>query len=242
MLAEARRTLPRSRALPGGLAYEQKPDGYRALLFAEPDRAYLQSRNGADLTPAFPEIAVAGRSLPVPLVLDGELVVVHDGRLTFDDLQRGARRRGHGARQATADRPAHLIVFDIIDRAGEPLLDQPYRFRRSLLEGLFTDGVLAPPFVLCPATTDRPVAEAWLDPAWGAVGMEGLVVKGLAQTYQPGRRGWLKIRARVTTEAVLAAVTGPVTHPSTLLLGRYTRTDGCGTLPAPRRSPVPRGR
>ncbi|MEU6776657.1 hypothetical protein [Streptomyces sp. NPDC046759] len=34
MLAEAWSVLPPGRALPGGLAYEQKPDGYRALLFA----------------------------------------------------------------------------------------------------------------------------------------------------------------------------------------------------------------
>jgi hypothetical protein len=34
MLAEARPALPREAALPGGLVFEQKPDGFRALLFA----------------------------------------------------------------------------------------------------------------------------------------------------------------------------------------------------------------
>ncbi|MER6847042.1 hypothetical protein AB0A81_26540 [Streptomyces flaveolus] len=43
MLAQARPVLPAERALPGGLAFEQKPDGYRALLFAGPGRAHLQS-------------------------------------------------------------------------------------------------------------------------------------------------------------------------------------------------------
>lgn len=36
------------------------------------------------------------------------------------------------------------------------------------METLFTEGVLAVPFVLCPATTDRATAEDRLDPAWGA--------------------------------------------------------------------------
>ncbi|MEV5524582.1 ATP-dependent DNA ligase [Streptomyces pseudogriseolus] len=81
--------------------------------------------------------------------------------------------------------------------------------------------MLADPFVLCSATTDRATAEDWLDPAWGAAGIEGVVVKGLAQRYQPGRRGWIKVRARASAEAVVAAVTGRVTTPSTLLLGRY---------------------
>ncbi|WP_239769098.1 hypothetical protein [Streptomyces sp. CL12-4] len=79
--------------------------------------------------------------------------------------------------------------------------------RRGRLETLFAEEVLAAPFVLCPATTDRAMAEDWLDPAWGAAGIEGVVVKGLAQKYQPARRGWM--------------VTGCVAAPSTLLLGRY---------------------
>ncbi|MEU2264948.1 ATP-dependent DNA ligase [Streptomyces olindensis] len=221
MLAEARSEVPPARALPGGLAFEQKPDGYRALLFAGPGRAYLQSRRGADLGAAFIEIAAAGRALSVPLVLDGELVVAQEGRLDFGQLQQRSRRRGAGARLAARETPAHLIVFDVLDTADGPLLDEPYRARRALLETLFADGVLAAPFVLCPATTDRAIADDWLDPAWGAAGIEGVVVKGLSQKYQPGRRGWIKVRARASAEAVVAAVTGRVTAPSTLLLGRY---------------------
>ncbi|MFZ4150541.1 ATP-dependent DNA ligase [Streptomyces pseudogriseolus] len=220
MLAEARRALPRDSALPGGLAFEQKPDGYRAILFAGPGRVYLQSRNGSDLAPAFPEIAAAARALP-SLVLDGELVVAAEGRLDFGELQRRSRYRGATARNAARTAPAHLIVFDVLDTADGPLLDQPYQARRTLLEGLFADGILGAPFALCPATTDRTTASDWLDPAWGAVGIEGVVVKGLAQTYQPGRRGWIKVRARASAEAVVGAVTGRVTAPSTLLLGRY---------------------
>lgn len=225
MLAEARSELPRATALPGGLVFEQKPDGYRAILFAGQDGVYLQSRNGADLTGAFPEIAAAGRGLPSRLVLDGELVVAHEGRLDFGELQTRARRRGPGARQAARSRPAHLIVFDVLETADGPLLDEPYSARRLVLEELFSGGILAAPFVLCPATTDRATAEDWLDPAWGAAGIEGCVVKGLSQRYTPGRRGWLKVRARASAEAVVAAVTGPVSAPSTLLLGRWD-TDG----------------
>nr|WP_205615519.1 ATP-dependent DNA ligase [Streptomyces harenosi] len=224
MLADARPALPRETALPGGLAYEQKPDGYRAVLFVGPDSMFLQSRNGANLATAFPEIAAAGRALPGPLVLDGELVVAHDGRLHFGELQRRARRRGAGARQAAAEHPAHLILFDVLETADGPLLDRPYRERRAALEQLFADGTLGAPFALCPATRDRAVALDWLDPAWGAAGIEGIVVKGLAQPYQPGRRGWIKVRARATADAIVASVTGPVTAPSTLLLARRDRT------------------
>lgn len=221
MLAEARQTLPPDRALPGVLAIEQKPDGYRALLFARPGHAYLQSRNGADLTPAFPDLAAAALALDRSLVLDGELVVVHNGRLHFGALQTRARRRGRGAAQAAVEQPAHLILFDVLEEAGTELLGRPYRERRDLLEGLFAYGVLVPPFTLCPATTDRAVGADWLDPAWGAAGVEGVVVKGLAQPYWPGRRGWIKVRARETAEGLIGGITGSLPTPATLLIGRY---------------------
>ncbi|MFE6993553.1 ATP-dependent DNA ligase, partial [Streptomyces pharetrae] len=86
MLAEARRELPPEGALPGGLVMEVKSDGFRALLFPRPDGVLVQSRQGADLTPAFPDIAAAVAGLD--LVLDGELVVPAHGRLEFGELQR----------------------------------------------------------------------------------------------------------------------------------------------------------
>ncbi|MFF8882612.1 ATP-dependent DNA ligase [Streptomyces flaveolus] len=101
-------------------------------------------------------------------------------------------------------------MFDVLDTADGPLIDEPYRTRRALLEALFADGVLAAPFVLCPATIDRATAEDWLDPAWGAVGIEGIVVSGLAQKYQQARRGWIKVRSRAS-----GARTGGLSRPKT---------------------------
>lgn len=110
MLAEARRELPREGLLPGSMVAEQKPDGFRALLFARPGLVMLQSRNGADLTLAFPEIAAAASALGEGLVLDGELVVPFEGRLHFGQLQHRARRRGRGAAVAAVEHPAYLIT------------------------------------------------------------------------------------------------------------------------------------
>ncbi|MFE7076934.1 hypothetical protein ACFU96_43280 [Streptomyces sp. NPDC057620] len=40
-------------------------------------------------------------------------------------------------------------------------------------------------------------AQDWLDPAWGTVGIEGVVLKDPAQPYLPGRRAWTKVRNRM---------------------------------------------
>ncbi|MER6160341.1 hypothetical protein ABT147_33115 [Streptomyces sp. NPDC001868] len=120
-----------------------------------------------------------------------------------------------------------MIVFDVLEADGTEQLARPYRERRAVLEDLFARDVLGAPFTLCPNTTDRATAQDWLDPAWGTAGIEGVVFKGLAQPYLPGRRAWIKVRAQATSEAVIGGVTGHLKNPLTLLLGRY---DEAGVL------------
>lgn len=60
---------------------------------------------------------------------------------------------------------------------------------------------------------------------WSVAGVEGVVSKRLARRYEPGRRGWSKFRTRIVTEAIIGGVTGSISRPETLLLGRYDRRD-----------------
>ncbi|WP_370666359.1 hypothetical protein [Streptomyces sp. IBSBF 2507] len=62
-------------------------------MFTRPRLVMVQSRQGADLTAAFPDIAAAAVGLGEALVLDGELVVPYEGRVHFAQLQRQARLR-----------------------------------------------------------------------------------------------------------------------------------------------------
>lgn len=223
MLARSVTALP----APGGrrLLFEQKTDGYRTIVFAGPN-PYLQSRRGADMALAFPELARAAAALGVEAVLDAELVVHSAGQLDFAALQQRARRRGATAERAGRARPAHLVVFDLLELDGDVLIREPLRRRRDALEDLFAARRLSAPWALCPQTEDRGAALAWLDPAWGQAGIEGIMIKDPESPYRPGARGWSKLRARTTTEAIVGAVTGPVHAPTSLLLGRLDATGG----------------
>ncbi|MFC7895421.1 hypothetical protein [Streptomyces sp. NPDC057381] len=91
-----------------GAAGEPKWDGYRAQLARYANgRVLLSSRQGTDMTAAFPEIADAALTqLPADTGLDGELVVWEGERLAFERLQqRLARRRGAGAAAAARTWP-----------------------------------------------------------------------------------------------------------------------------------------
>jgi ATP-dependent DNA ligase len=203
-------------------------DGYRAQLARWADgRVLLRSRQGTDMTAAFPEIRDAALELlPHDTGVDGELVVWEAGRLAFERLQhRLARRRGVGALAAARTWPAHLVVFDVLRLRGVDLTAWPYVRRRAALEALFAEAALSAPFMLCPSTTDPATAREWL--SWTAAGLEGLCFKRLSEPYRPGARTWTKYKVRATADAIVGAVTGPVAAPRTLLLGRH---DGTGML------------
>jgi ATP-dependent DNA ligase len=56
------------------------------------------------------------------------------------------------------------------------------------------------------------------------MGVEGLVVKGEASQYRPGKHDWLKVKNRQTTEVIVGAVIGPIEAPQAVVAGR--RQDG----------------
>ncbi|MFD6888092.1 hypothetical protein [Streptomyces sp. NPDC059957] len=51
-----------------------------------------------------------------------------------------------------------------------------------------------------------------------------MVIKPLTSKYLPNYRGWSKIRRRDTTEAIVGAITGTLTRPQLLVLGRHDDT------------------
>lgn len=184
----------------------------------------IRSRQGTDLTAGFPEIAEAAAALPARIgdvVLDGELIIWGRGKLAFNHLQSRIGARPATARRLAAATPAHLVAFDLLHLGDLNLLDRPYRERRALLEHTFGVLGLAPPWELCPASTDPETITRWLTEWPSRYCTEGVVMKRPDQAYRPAYRGWRRYRIRASAEAVIAAVTGSIEHPDTLLLARF---------------------
>ena len=236
MLAQARDSLPPAGALPGKLVYQPKWDGYRALLFTAcplSSAVRLQTRRGNLIQDRFPDLVDAAADLPECWILDGELVVWAGGSMSFEALQRRAASIGRAAVRFAEMMPAHFVVFDVLQADGQQLLQQPYSDRRARLEGLFAEHHLAAPWTLCPETANLAVAQEWLDTWTGVPGIEGLVIRGSRQRYVPGARAMIKVRRRNTTEVIIGGVTGSLSLPQILVLGRL---DQAGILRAVGRS------
>jgi ATP-dependent DNA ligase len=102
MTARSVRDIP----MAGHWSYEPKADGFRALVFRDQTgRVRLQSRQQRSLTRYFPDVVAAiAEQLVGDVVLAGEIVVYHHGRLDFAALQR--RLSGGGTRRGARRPPA----------------------------------------------------------------------------------------------------------------------------------------
>ncbi|MFD3875125.1 hypothetical protein [Streptomyces sp. NPDC058623] len=101
------------------------------------------------------------------------------------------------------------------------MITRPYKERRRRLEVLFAARALSAPWMLCPMTADLTKTREWLETWTDVSGVEGLVVKAVNQRYLPNTRGWTKVRRRDTREAIIGAITGTLTRPQLLILGRH---------------------
>ena len=60
-----------------------------------------------------------------------------------------------------------------------------------------------PPIHVTPATADRKLAEDWFRRFEGA-GLDGVVAKEMALTYEPGKRAMLKVKHERDCDCVVA--------------------------------------
>lgn len=220
MLCKAQEAIPAADALAGGTVLEPKWDGFRAVLQVTPEGGVTYwSRNRTNLSDAFQDVVAAARDqVPAGVVLDGELVVWVDGRLSFDHLQHRMASRPVAVARLARQHPASYVAFDILAVEGTDVRGLPWRDRRQLLDELAIG--FEPPIQVSPYTEDQEVALEWFT---APAGVEGLVAKGAATRYRPGERGsWVKVKHRSQVDGIVGAVIGPVRRPEAIVVGRYT--------------------
>ena len=191
---------------------DDKYDGVRAQVHKEGDRVELYSRTFDRVTSRFPELIEPLLAIPGTFVLDAEVLAFDPaGRaIPFTTFQTRLGRKVVSD-ELRRDLPATLVVFDLLERDGRPLLDEPLAARQRVLATL----PLRPPLAFARSSEIRESGDALvaaLDAEFTASrerGNEGLVVKDPRSTYRPGRRGmeWLKVkRALRTLDVVVTAV------------------------------------
>jgi ATP-dependent DNA ligase len=210
MLARLATALPEGE----GWLFEPKWDGFRAIVFRDGGEVYIQSRDLKPLDRYFPELKPALlASLPVRAVVDGEIVIATDHGLDFDLLQLRLHPAASRVARLAEETPSSFVAFDLLGEGDRDLRDRPQAERRAALEKAVGDassghhraGVAASGSVhVTPCSRDRRVAGEWFHRFEGA-GLDGVVAKHEATTYQPGKRAMIKVKHSRTADCVVAA-------------------------------------
>jgi DNA ligase-1 len=175
---------------------EWKWDGIRvqAVTGADEDgrtATRLYSRTGEDISKSFPDLAEALRR---PGAIDGELLIVRDGRVqSFNVLQQRLNRKAVTAK-LLLEFPAHLRAYDLLVDGTEDLRERPFAERRKRLQA-FVEKLDDPRVDLSPLVpfdSWEALTAARADPAAAgadadAGAVEGVMLKRRDAAYVPGR-------------------------------------------------------
>lgn len=188
-----------------GWLYEPKWDGFRCLVFRQGREVVLQSKAGQPLGRYFPELVAAIADLPQNnFVLDGEIVIFHGNKVSFDDLLLRIHPATSRIRKLSERTPATLICFDLlVDENRRPLLALGQKERRMRLQMFFQKIEKNLRIRQSPSTLHREQALRWMEEG-AAHGWDGVVAKRLDEPYRSGERSaMVKIKRIRTADCVV---------------------------------------
>jgi DNA ligase D-like protein (predicted ligase)/DNA ligase D-like protein (predicted 3'-phosphoesterase) len=182
--------------------FEVKWDGIRAISYVD-DEVSIRSRNDKELRQNFPEFDEL-KTLARNVVLDGEIVVIKEGKADFQTvIQRAKATRSHEIEVEAQRNPATYVVFDMIEKEGQSLLELPLIQRKKLLEQSLKEGS----HVSISLFVDNE-GQAYYEAALKK-GVEGIMAKKKDSPYESGVRSnnWLKIKKLATCDCVIFGYT-----------------------------------
>jgi DNA ligase-1 len=196
MLAHAIEDTDFANLAASGFIAEWKWDGIRVQAVSGRDerghmQARLYSRSGEDITKSFPDLLP---SLHLPGAIDGELLVVRDGRVqTFNVLQQRLNRKVVSPK-LMKEYPIHLRAYDLLGDDDNDLRELPFEQRRVKLEAFIAKLGDARVDLSPTISFDSwdALAAARKNPASAGAGedaeaVEGVMLKRRDAPYLPGR-------------------------------------------------------
>jgi len=169
--------------------FEVKWDGIRAISYINKELT-IESRNKKELKTNFPELEEL-TNLTEHAVLDGEIILMRNGKVDFGTLlQRVQASSSKDIKKLQQKYPVLYILFDILEKDGNSLLDKPLIERKKILEETVKEGKN----VILSVYAEEKGKEYYT--ATIQKGLEGVMAKKKNSNYEPGKRSnaWLKIK------------------------------------------------
>ena len=121
--------------------YELKLDGIRCVAYIEPKSVTLQNKRYKDVIDIYPELSEIRKCVKKRVILDGELVVLTDGKPDFYALQRRSLMTDSFRKSLAAKKnPVQFVAYDILYYNETDLTDKSLMERKEILSKAVTEG------------------------------------------------------------------------------------------------------
>lgn len=171
--------------------YELKLDGIRCIAYIEPKSVILQNKRHKDVTDIYPELSDMKKCVKKRVILDGELVVLIDGKPNFYALQKRSLMSDEFKIKLAANKdPVQFVAYDILYFDGKDLTAKPLMERKEILSKFVIEG-----YGLSISRYIEKNGKAFFELAKQEQ-LEGIVAKKKDGLYHIGKRthNWVKIK------------------------------------------------
>ena len=171
--------------------FELKLDGIRCIAYIEPKSVVLQNKRHKDVTAIYPELSELKCCVKKRVILDGELVVLMDGKPDFYALQKRSLMSDDFKIKLAANKaPVQFVAYDILYINGKDITNKPLTERKELLSNAVTEG-----HGLSISRYIEKNGKAFFELA-KQESLEGIVAKKKDGLYHIGKRtrDWVKIK------------------------------------------------
>lgn len=115
--------------------YELKLDGERCIAYLDKEVTDLRNKRNVKVLVKVPELSTMHKQVKYRCILDGELIVIKDGKPNFYEiLKRSTLSNTFKIKLASAKLPASFTAFDILYYKDHSVTDLPLMERKKLLE------------------------------------------------------------------------------------------------------------
>lgn len=200
--------------------YELKWDGERCIAYLDPaGETELRNKRNVKMLPKVPELSEMHAQVKKRCILDGELMVMKDGKPDFYEIQkRSLTTNNFKIQLASKQYPANFVAFDILYYDDKDLSLLPLTERKQYLDKAIK------------IETAR-FAKSRVIPYHGISlyhiaeqqNLEGIVAKRKNSIYIEGKRtkDWIKIKNLKDEDYVVCGYIYKDNHMISIVLGQY---------------------
>lgn len=198
--------------------YELKLDGERCIAYLDENQTDLRNKRNLKLAEKVPELSQINKQVKARCILDGELIIVKDGKPDFFEIRnRTLTSNSFKIQLASSKLPATFTAYDILYYDGHEVMDLPLMERKKLLQKSIKENERL--------AVSRYIEEHGIGFFKLTVDnqLEGIVAKHKDSKYFPGKRtrDWIKIKNLLDDDYVICGYALKENGVVSIVIGQY---------------------